>query len=619
MATAKLESIKNLDGKRFFVPSYQRGYRWEETQIKELLDDLYEFAQKHAQMASEDKENAYYCLQPIVVKKRDDDTWEVIDGQQRLTAIWFLRQVISILENSAISKTVYSLDYEKKEKFSNIFRSIESLSDRYNDDEITYRKFVKAFAEDNIMLNGKVADTIYKQMQECIDGRYVHNTFEHIINYRCKDEIIEKKLEILRKHFTLANSINDIITKDKVKVIWYEVETEDAIKTFLNLNANKIELTNAELLKAKLFCGVNNEKRQMLALQWEEIERGLHDKKFWNFIASNEYVSGKYKDATKIDYLFEIYIASDTNENVVKESDRYRIFRRIDTELSSSSKAVDALWREILKIYETLHDWYDDYFFYHTIGLLINFQTINKIKELYTLYMSSTKIEFEKIILEHIKKIFTRKNYFESIKRIDIESRLNDYKYGENDTEIKEVLFLYNIATLVNAQNGYERFPFELYKINKWDIEHIIPLHPDENSSKDDKIRWVNDNYYLEDDKIDEETPDLYFTEIDLNEFGNLTLLDVSTNRSYKNKSFSQKRDTIIKIIKNEYNGDGEKYLCVGTKWVFLKGHLSEGLADKGRLNFWTQDDTKAYISDVTDRIYNFFNILDKVRLEHGN
>ena len=45
----------------FYVPSYQRGYRWGETEVVRLLDDIY---------STEGKRN--YCLQPVVVRKNGD-------------------------------------------------------------------------------------------------------------------------------------------------------------------------------------------------------------------------------------------------------------------------------------------------------------------------------------------------------------------------------------------------------------------------------------------------------------------------------------------------------------------------------------------------------------------
>ena len=89
----------------FLVKDYQRGYRWEPSEIIRLLDDLYEF-QSVGQTTS--------CLQPIVVKPCEEDDgngrlltdvineikgnnecvscqttsfWELGDGQQRLTTL----------------------------------------------------------------------------------------------------------------------------------------------------------------------------------------------------------------------------------------------------------------------------------------------------------------------------------------------------------------------------------------------------------------------------------------------------------------------------------------------------------------------------------------------------
>lgn len=45
----ELKSVNELLGMKFFVPSYQRGYRWTERQVKDLLDDLNEFKPQELQ------------------------------------------------------------------------------------------------------------------------------------------------------------------------------------------------------------------------------------------------------------------------------------------------------------------------------------------------------------------------------------------------------------------------------------------------------------------------------------------------------------------------------------------------------------------------------------------
>ena len=76
---------KLLDGEhRFVIPSFQRGYRWEEKQVLDLLEDIKQFANDDAPGSDS------YFLQPIVVKAttyNGADMWEVLDGQQRLTTM----------------------------------------------------------------------------------------------------------------------------------------------------------------------------------------------------------------------------------------------------------------------------------------------------------------------------------------------------------------------------------------------------------------------------------------------------------------------------------------------------------------------------------------------------
>ena len=71
----------------FYIPSYQRGYRWSETEVVRLLDDIYQNGKKN------------YCLQPVVVRKKEDQ-YELIDGQQRLTTLYLIYKYMQGLTNN---------------------------------------------------------------------------------------------------------------------------------------------------------------------------------------------------------------------------------------------------------------------------------------------------------------------------------------------------------------------------------------------------------------------------------------------------------------------------------------------------------------------------------------
>ena len=55
-----ITSIDKLMGRTFFVPGYQRGYRWGRQEVEALLNDLWEFY-----LQTDGEKNTFYCLQPI--------------------------------------------------------------------------------------------------------------------------------------------------------------------------------------------------------------------------------------------------------------------------------------------------------------------------------------------------------------------------------------------------------------------------------------------------------------------------------------------------------------------------------------------------------------------------
>ena len=77
----QLKNISQLSHMQFIIPDYQRGYRWDDTQATQMLNDIREF------YSSRNKKEAgeFYCLQPVVIRKRETGEYEVIDLKTR----WF--------------------------------------------------------------------------------------------------------------------------------------------------------------------------------------------------------------------------------------------------------------------------------------------------------------------------------------------------------------------------------------------------------------------------------------------------------------------------------------------------------------------------------------------------
>ena len=199
MNSIELKTLNELSQYSFYIPAYQRGYRWTEQEVKDLLNDINEFIPREI---SDTEEKTWYCLQPVVVKSRSENEYEVIDGQQRLTTIYL---ILHYLNQDFVEKRrdkLFSIDYQTRSD-SKLFLQ--------NPDE-----------ENN----------------SCIDFFYMHkafNTIDNWFNLREDDPSFDK---------------NDYRSKLKfhTKVIWYETTEDNPITVFTRLNIGKISLTNAELI-----------------------------------------------------------------------------------------------------------------------------------------------------------------------------------------------------------------------------------------------------------------------------------------------------------------------------------------------------------------------------------
>ena len=108
----KLDTVTvwELMNNSFYIPDYQRGYRWTAFEVRKLLEDLHEYIQ-------EDKDgDSFYCMQPLVVfYNAEKEAWEVIDGQQRLTTLYLiLSQKRSRLIEDNPEMKFFNLTYQSR-------------------------------------------------------------------------------------------------------------------------------------------------------------------------------------------------------------------------------------------------------------------------------------------------------------------------------------------------------------------------------------------------------------------------------------------------------------------------------------------------------------------------
>lgn len=550
----------------FFIPSYQRGYRWGETEVTRLLDDVY---------STDGKRN--YCLQPVVVRK-NKAKFELIDGQQRLTTIYLIYKYMHEESFGFIDEPKFSLSYETRDK-SEVF--LQTLDMSRQDENIDFWFICNA----------------YKCIKNWFEQRDRKSTLTNVNKYF--DEII--------------------------KVIWYEVdESEDAIGLFTRLNIGKIPLTSAELVKAmflsrKSDVEVDEEKQEEISLQWDNIEKELHNDSLWYFLTNN--TNAHYQ--TRIDLVLDLISGKPINSR-----DKYYSFFRFEE--MRNGESLDAIWLRIQQTFLILKDWHEDHELYHKIGYLIASES-NTLQEIFNDSSNKTKDEFKSLLDSFIKN------------SIDITGNYSELSY-ENSLDRKKIttlLLLFNVESVRRNGEHTQWFPFDKHKFGKngkvvWSLEHIhaqqseglrtqemwkewLTLHIPSvkmvcDNSEDtvsemeiaiSKEKLLTDEFYAIQKKVADLLSVKGNTEY-MHSIANLALLNTSDNAALNNSTFDVKRNEIIRMDK------AGQYIPFCTKMVFLKYYTPS--ADN-QLHFWGHADRVAYINEINKVLENYLTkpiILEK-------
>lgn len=570
------KSTKELLDYQFWIPAYQRGYRWTERQVEDLLDDINNFT---PEVVNSTNNKTWYCLQPVVVmlctaKTKSEnnlsgDWFEVIDGQQRLTTIFLIL--------AYLSSKKFPIKFEtRNDQFLN---DVSGLLSKYE-------------LERDLNEQKGINQGVSNHYNEFIKSNLV---YDHIDNFH-----LFRAFLIIKKWFESKEKDKfRSILLNQVKVIWYETQGDEVIDIFTRINMGKIPLTNAELIKALFlnssnFKAVDSDKQLRLkqleiASEWDRMEYALQDDAFWYFINKEE-----NNMATRIEFIFDL-MADKTNK-----TDDYFTFLYFSNKFKDQpiNDAVEQNWKEIKQYYQTLEEWFTDRELYHKIGFLI--ATGTDIKDILVEKSGKTKAGFKGFLNIKIQS------------KVDVQLKDLEYPNGK----VRDVLLLHNIQTMLNNENETNRFSFDRYKKEKWDVEHIHAIATEVKVKKEDQKQWIKDNCI----KNEEYKNDAHYQTIreicngnliEENEFQsiieyvlgegddnirNLCLLDRGTNRSYKNDSFKAKR---AKIIKQEMTG---VFIPICTKNVFMK-HYSEDFKD---LELWNEPDREAYLKDINTTLNTY-------------
>lgn len=521
-------SVEEVLKYEYIIPIYQRGYRWDTDNVSKLLNDIYEdkcidgksdtiwtyaVSRKYNEIfnfkndAIQNSKQAY-CIQPLVVcsNRKGINKFDVIDGQQRLTTI-----------------TIIICALRKICKEKNIVLQMPNI-------QLTYASRPDSRGYLEKLWNGEVSDC---DSAKNVDFMYMKEAYKTALNFYEK-ELGQENCNCQEYAMLLQN----ILLKNTM-FIWYCIDQDkmDPHEVFANFNSGKIELTNAELVKA-LFMDASNydnvknirdieDKRIVISEKWDEIETFLHNPDFWAFVPHrNQYGDGNYD--TRIDVIFEMFIMMHHINNKSKTIDDYIDYRKsknrdryifdemesfIKGELGqgkggSKNEIMQKCWGEIRKVYLGLQELYqvdtlgnNNNKIYNMVGLYINLA--NRIPGRVDAYLYDNDEQYLRIYynLAEVMKTprFGKDNRKTKLQLLikkeiglteDIEGEIKKIRHSVSNEaggavnkdadRIVKILLAYNIGLLNNSGGIGQRFDFRAFANITWQREHIFATNMDE-------------------------------------------------------------------------------------------------------------------------------------------
>lgn len=194
----------------YVIPIYQRNYAWERDEICALIKDVYD---------SMEMGKLVYYIGTLVTYKRDDDKYEVIDGQQRLTTIFI---ILTALKTQVCNRLTYSARHASASTIKKLSELGEN--DRREDgvgEDVDFGiergyKFVKDGLNDIV---GEISINVNK-----FRDYFLNNV--HIIHYRVpKDvdlnhyfEVMNSRGEQLEKHEIVKAKLSEQFIDDEASM-----------------------------------------------------------------------------------------------------------------------------------------------------------------------------------------------------------------------------------------------------------------------------------------------------------------------------------------------------------------------------------------------------------------
>lgn len=311
-----INEIFNGDYK-FVVPLYQRNFAWGNEEIRKLISDIYDAYMKN-------KDSEYYIGTITFYLSKDEQgntTYEVVDGQQRLTALTLFTKLLDDNRNA------HYLEYDSRPEVTKLLNTLyEKGASEVLNSEIPFRK----------------------------TGNYYDQ-----LKFLCKDFSFDRNENGENKLITFDMLLNDNDFKSyfflNVKLVLAEVPSEmNVAQYFLIMNNRGEQLQAHEIVKAKLLGMINSADgkpltniRRICAQIWDacsimnvRVQRSFDSSSRTEWFGENYdciYSVDEYKK--KIEHASKISLENENPEVSEQYSDLDSIWEYSIKDCSQSNKA----------------------------------------------------------------------------------------------------------------------------------------------------------------------------------------------------------------------------------------------------------------------------------------
>lgn len=522
---AKIESEDSylqdiLKDKLYYqIPIYQRPYQWTEENCEKLLDDLF-FNYE------DDRESDYFCGSLVLIAISKDSkvkTYDIVDGQQRLSTFILLAKVLATLYSERLDPT--------KSKSQEYLQ--ESWSDRH---EHKGKKKKKRLDFDLVGSSAK------KDFQDALDF------FDNLDASKGKDSKSNGSSKSKNNYLKNAVCLKDYLEKKEIEniddfinwlycnVVFITITCPDAdkaLRIFNVLNARGLALNATDIFKGELLKKLTEEKEQEeLAIRWEDLYQKCLDNGFAMETLFSQYlvyldpVTSRKKMDKRLNTQFD-KLQKSPLEYLDGVEDFYNAYVEVlempDRYAHLLSYKEDNYWRVILCT-SLLHRYSN--------------QDIKALKELlvkfyYQHWVARTKqSQIEQTCCNMIKALKEKKSmeHILSIARTNLAlySVMQHFKENLGDSHVYEKQptknpYLKPILILVEYFMSDDDCPKRIQMDKNLHVEHILPQKPELSS------QWAKD--------FSEEERERY-----THSLANLTLLGGTKNTQASNLDFKDKK-----------------------------------------------------------------------------